>query len=122
MVGLFLADGTPRKIWHSWSGDSFSAPESACFSPDDREIYFGDCDNGRILVFDLNGIFRRQIGSLGAAQGQLRSVDGMAFNTKGELVACDPDNLCLVVFKPDGVFCREIRPAPRSPRQGRKMP
>jgi len=113
MVGLFLSNGTPRKIWHSWSKDSFSAPESACFSPDGQEIYFGDCDNGRILVFDLNGVFLRQIGSLGAAQGQLRSVDGMAFNPKGELVACDPDNRCLVVFKPDGIFCREIRPMPK---------
>ncbi len=70
-------------------------------------VYVADTGNKRIMVYNSEGVFIRQIGSGGALGGQLDEPVGLAFGTDGKLYVADTWNQRIQVFTPEGIFVRQ---------------
>ncbi len=70
-------------------------------------VYVADTGNKRIMVYDGEGTFIRQIGSGGALEGQLDEPVGLAFGTDGRLYVADTWNQRIQVFTQEGIFVRQ---------------
>jgi DNA-binding beta-propeller fold protein YncE len=72
-------------------------------------IYVADgYGNSRIAKFDKNGKFVRMWGSTGLAQGQFRTVHGIAIDAQGNVYAADSGNRRIQVFDSDGNFKKQF--------------
>jgi uncharacterized protein (TIGR03663 family) len=80
---------------------------------DSGEIYVADTWNGRVQVFDRQGVFRRKWGRFGMVSAStdallLYGPRGLGFDDAGNLVVADTGNKRLLVFTPDGSLIREL--------------
>jgi len=80
-------------------------------------IYVLDGDNQRVIVFDRDGSFVRQVGKAGDGPGELRMPTDMAVAPDGTVIVQDMGHQAFVVFAPDGSFVRNVR----NPIQGGLM-
>ncbi len=74
---------------------------------DQGNVYVADTGNKRIMVYNAQGIFMRQIGSGGMLEGQLDEPVGLAFGPDGLLYVADTWNQRISVFTPEGTFVRQ---------------
>lgn len=70
-------------------------------------VYVADTGNKRVMVFDPDGDFIRQIGSGGGLPGQLDEPAGLAVGDDGLLYVADSWNQRIQVFTSEGLFMRE---------------
>ncbi len=66
------------------------------------ELYVSDSRRHHVVVFGLDGSFRRLIGAPGSGAGQLHGPHGLAFGLDGRLYVADHLNDRVQVFRPDG--------------------
>lgn len=52
-------------------------------------LYLADAERDRILVFDFQGRYQREIGGYGTRPGAFRGLAAIATTARGELVACE---------------------------------
>jgi DNA-binding beta-propeller fold protein YncE len=65
-----------------------------------------DCFNNRVVVFNLDGSFVRQWGSVGSGDGQFNLPYGVVVNGD-EVLITDNSNHSMQVFGLDGVYKRQ---------------
>ncbi len=70
----------------------------------DGRLYLPETGNHRVDVFDLNGRFLFDFGSLGAAPGQFNTPEAAKFNSEGKLYVSDLKNDRVQIFDKDGKF------------------
>jgi len=81
-------------------------------------VYIADgYGNHRVVVFDSNGVFVRQMGSVGTGDGQFTSVGGghphcVVLGGDGLVYACDRGQDRINVFTKDGHFVKAIPVVP----------
>lgn len=81
-------------------------------------VYIADgYGNHRVAVFDSNGNFLRQMGSVGTGPGQFTAGDGghphcVVLGGDGLVYACDRGQDRINVYKRDGTFVRDIPVVP----------
>jgi len=75
-----------------------------------ENLYVLDSGNQRVLVFDANGRFLRQIGRKGEGPGELMSPLGMTVTQNGEVIVSDLGRQAYSIFKTDGSFVRNVTP------------
>jgi DNA-binding beta-propeller fold protein YncE len=77
--------------------------------PIKRELYASDVTNNVVLVFDLNGDFKRSIGTMGAGLAKMVQPYGMALDGQGNLFVSDQGNNRVVEFTTAGLFEKIIQ-------------
>jgi len=89
-------------------------PADIAVDPSNGDIYIADgYGNHRVVVFDKNGKYLRQMGGVGTGPGQFTAGDGghphCVVLGKDQLIyACDRGNDRINVYKRDGTFVRAI--------------
>ena len=73
-----------------------------------ENLYVLDSNNQRVLVFDPNGRFLRQIGKKGEGPGELMSPLGMTVTPADEVIVSDLGRQAYSIFKTDGTFVRNV--------------
>lgn len=69
------------------------------------ELFVGDGGNNRIVVFGLDGKFRRNFGGRGGAEaGTFMRLSGIASDEEGKVYAADRVTNNIQVFEPSGAF------------------
>ena len=94
-----------REEGRSW--EVFSDVRQVAFDAQDN-LYVLDRGNARVLVFDRNGRFVRQIGKKGGGPGELTSPSSLAVTVSGEVVVSDNGRRAFSVFSRDGRFLRSV--------------
>lgn len=105
--------GTPAPVYavgveegESW--EMLSNVTSAVFDANDN-LYLLDSGNQRVLVFDRNGRFVRQIGKKGEGPGEMTSPFRLTLGSDGNLYVLDLGRRGYSVFRTDGTFVRSVR-------------
>jgi len=116
----FLCDNPPT---NACAGDSavtgsshtlLNRPADLAVDPANGDVYIADgYGNHRVVVFDKNGNFLRQMGGTGTGAGQFAFVGGghphcVVLGKDGLVYACDRGNDRINVFQKDGTFVRAI--------------
>jgi len=89
-------------------------PADIAVDPSNGDVYIADgYGNHRVVVFDKNGTFLRQMGGVGTGAGQFTAGDGghphcVVLGKNGLVYACDRGNDRVNVFQKDGTFVRAI--------------
>jgi len=103
-----------RSIIEGPDDKPFSMPSDAAVGPDGR-LYVLDGVNHRVVVYDSEGQFKFQFGSMGSDPGQLLSPLGIATTTDGKVYVADSGNHRFQVFAADGTFLSAVPlPSPAS--------
>ncbi len=68
------------------------------------DIYVADMGNNRVQKFDSSGIFIREIGGAGTAEGQFGSPKGISVDSNDNLYVADSGNRRVQKFDSDGNF------------------
>ncbi|MGH7459788.1 MAG: 6-bladed beta-propeller [Longimicrobiales bacterium] len=89
----------------SW--ELLSGVRAVAFDARDN-LYVLDGNNYRILVFDANGRFLRQISKQGGGPGELMAPIGMTVTTDGFIAVGDLGRRAFSLFKTDGAFVKNI--------------
>jgi hypothetical protein len=89
----------------SW--ELLSGVRSVAFDARDN-LYVLDGNNYRILVFDANGRYLRQISKEGGGPGELMAPTGMTVTHDGLLVVADLGRRAYSLFKPEGAFIKNV--------------
>ena len=116
----FVCDNPPT---NACSGDSpntgsshtlLHRPADIAVDPANGDIYIADgYGNHRVVVFDKNGNYLRQMGGVGTGPGQFAPLGGghphcVVIGKDGLVYACDRANDRINVFQKDGAFVRAI--------------
>lgn len=116
----FVCDNPPTNVC---SGDSpttgsshtlLNRPADIAVDSTNGDVYIADgYGNHRVVVFDKNGNFLRQMGGTGTGPGQFAPLGGghphcVVIGKDGLVYACDRANDRLNVFHKDGTFVRAI--------------
>jgi hypothetical protein len=89
-------------------------PADMAVDPANGDIYIADgYGNHRVVVFDRNGAYLRQMGSVGSAPGQFTAGDGghphcVVLPRNGFVYACDRGQDRINVYTKAGAFVRDI--------------
>ena len=76
-----------------------------CIAFYQNKVFVSQNGAGCLLVYDLNGTFLKQIGTLGNGEGQLSSPNGIAINeSNGDIFVCDYSNNRVQIFSKDFLF------------------
>jgi hypothetical protein len=95
-IGIFAGTGEQE------SGDGeFVSPEDITVLGSSGEVAVADCGNHRVQIFDSEGKYKRQFGTLGNEDGQLVCPSGLASDAHGNLLVVDRTNR-LQVFDHEG--------------------
>ena len=111
-VQVFTADHQFVRMWgHFEVANGQTGTTDGLFGPRDilvdaqNHVYVADTGNKRIRVYNNDGTFLYNIGTAGAAQGQLNEPVGMALDPKtGRLYVADTWNHRIEVFTTQGTF------------------
>lgn len=71
-------------------------------------VYVADTGNRRIRVYTPDGIWVRDIGSSGLADGQLREPAGLALHPDGRIFIADTWNKRIAIFNTNGTFIKNF--------------
>ena len=83
----------------------FNRPAGITINPDDDNVYVSDTANNRVQVFDGNGNFIKNWGSLGSTNGNFARPDGIHFEPSDKSIyIADRQNHRIQVFDSDGRF------------------
>lgn len=110
----FLSDFDNGWIWKiSAAGEqskfgNFSGPWGIALSPDEEELYVADSGNDQVKVFDVNGNFKRSLGSSGSGDGQFVRPRGLVFSGEGLLFVADSGNDRVQVFSDNGDYLTQF--------------
>lgn len=108
----FTAEGEPIAAWGAPSETeaqdvtTFWGPRGITVDGEGH-VYLADTGNKRILVFDAQGTFLRQIGTGGLQPGELDEPVGLAIGPDGMLYVADTWNQRVQVFSPEGLLQRQ---------------
>ncbi len=89
-------------------------PADIAVDPSNGDVYIADgYGNHRVVVFDKNGTYLRQMGGVGTGLGQFTAGDGghphcVVLGKDGLVYACDRGNDRINVYKKDGTPVTEI--------------
>ncbi len=89
----------------SW--ELLSGVRSVAFDANEN-LYVLDGNNYRVLVFDPNGRFLRQIGKQGGGPGELMLPLTLAVTSDNRIVIGDLGRRVLSIFKTDGTFVKNV--------------
>jgi len=67
-------------------------------------LYVSDIANGRVQVFDSNGAYLSQFGSMGTGNGQFGGTGDIAIDSTGKVYVTDPANYRVQVFDSNGAY------------------
>ena len=101
-VQIFYNNGTFIKKL-----EGFNSPEGITIGPNDT-IYASNTGDSSIRIFDSNGVFDREFGVQGDADGELDFPRGIAVNSTGHIFVSDSDNDRIQVFHNDGTYIRQF--------------
>ena len=73
-----------------------------------NNLYILDGANFRVLAFDANGRFLRQIGQQGDGPGEITFGTGLIITPDDEVVVADMGRAAFSIFSTDGTFQRQI--------------
>ena len=73
-----------------------------------ENLYILDGNNHRVLVFDANGKYQRQIGKQGGGPGELMLPMALAITNDNRVVIGDLGRRVLSIFKTDGTFVKNV--------------
>lgn len=91
-----------------------NGPADIAVDSGNGDVYIADgYGNHRVVVFDKNGNFLRQMGGVGTGAGQFASAGGghpncVVLPNNGLVYACDRGNDRINVYQKDGTFVRAI--------------
>lgn len=111
-IAAYDAEGRFRAAWgfegpsQIGSAQAFWGPRGVTVDSEGR-VYVADTGNKRIMVFNRDGQFLRQIGGPGGLQGELDEPVGLDFGPDGLLYVADTWNQRVQVFSSDGLSVRE---------------
>jgi hypothetical protein len=81
IVMRFYCDGVFQTVWPVYSdATDTSGPQSRSISVANNYVVIGQTNAKRVKMFDPNGVFIRQWGSNGSANGQFSAVSGVAIS------------------------------------------
>jgi tripartite motif-containing protein 71 len=69
-----------------------------------NEILVSDTGKDRVVVFDLDGNYIRELLSSGTTPGKVRSPHGLALDPAGNIYVADTGNQRIQMFNPDGSY------------------
>ena len=61
-------------------------------------IYVADSGNNRIQMFNSEGVFQRGFGRWGQGEGEFKGLEGIAVNSKGQILVADRENHRVQIF------------------------
>jgi hypothetical protein len=104
--------GTPAQVFAIGAGDSiatetFGEVTGVAFDASDN-LYVLDRQASRVMVFDRNGRFLRQIGAPGEGPGELMVAGTLTIGGDGTVIVSDFARPGYSLFRPDGTFLRNI--------------
>nr|MBN1229817.1 TIGR03663 family protein [Anaerolineae bacterium] len=111
-VSAYASNGDYLLAW-GYEGAGIPNDTSALWGPRaiavdlEGDVYLSDTGNKRIMVYDPQGNYIRQIGVGGGLDGQLDEPAGLAFGPDGFLYVADTWNQRIQVFTRDGLFIRQ---------------
>lgn len=94
------AEGADHEMFGEIAGVVFDAQEN---------LYVLDRQSNRIIVYDRNGRFLRQISKRGQGPGELISPLQLVMGGDGTLIVSDPGRFGYSIFRTDGTFVRNVR-------------
>jgi hypothetical protein len=105
--------GTPAQVFavgavDSIASETFGQIASVAFDASDN-LYVLDRQASRVMVFDRNGRFVRQIGSEGEGPGELMVPVQVVVAPDGTIVIQDLGRPAYSLFRPDGTFIRNVQ-------------
>ncbi|MBN9392208.1 MAG: TIGR03663 family protein [Chloroflexi bacterium] len=86
----------------------FYGPRSIAFDAASGDLFITDTGNKRVVVYDKQGNFVRQFGSVGNGQGQFNEPVGLALGPDGNVYVADLRNKRVEVVDKQGNFVKEI--------------
>ncbi len=89
------------------AGKPLSKPSDIAVNND--YIYVVDGDNNRIVIFNKNGEYEKQFGSLGEAKGQFNYPVGIALDSDNNIYVADTRNHRIQIFDEDADYKRSIK-------------
>jgi hypothetical protein len=92
-----VAEGADHEMFGEVTAVAFDARDN---------LYVLDRMNTRVMVYDRNGRFVRQIGSRGGGPGEFQAPLGLAVAPDGTVYVSDPMRRAVSIFAPDGTFVR----------------
>jgi hypothetical protein len=102
-----VAEGADHEMFGEVTAVAFDARDN---------LYVLDGMSARVMVYDRNGRFVRQIGSRGGGPGEFQRPMGLAVAPEGTVYVSDPMRRAVSVFDTDGAFVRNAPvPAAASP-------
>lgn len=90
-----------RQVLVAPEGEPFNMPSDAAVGPD-GDLYVLDGVHHRVLVFDVEGTFRRQFGAKGSDPGQFLFPLGITAAADGKIYVADSGNHRFQILAPDG--------------------
>jgi len=87
--------------------ETFSDVAQVAFDARDN-LYVLDRGNHRVLVFDAQGKFVRQLGKQGSGPGEFGSPNGIGIEPDGRVIVADIAHRNYTIFGPDGEFERGV--------------
>jgi predicted membrane-bound mannosyltransferase/DNA-binding beta-propeller fold protein YncE len=111
-INVYTPEGEYLSSWGTYGpgvpDDPYAFWGPRAVAVDDQGlVYVADTGNKRIVVFDGQGNFIRQIGTGGIQPGQLDEPVGMAFGAGNSLFVADTWNQRIQVFTAEGVFVNQ---------------
>jgi sugar lactone lactonase YvrE len=85
------------------TGDDNTQFRGIVFDSTDK-LYASDIGNGRILVFDIDGVLLSEFGETGSDDGQLRQPQGLDADADDRIYVCDNGNGRVQILENDGTF------------------
>jgi DNA-binding beta-propeller fold protein YncE len=86
----------------------FYGPRSIAYDQQAGELYITDTGNRRVVVYDKQGQFKRQFGSLGSGPGQFNEPESLALGPDGKVYVADLRNKRIEVLDKQGNYLSEI--------------
>jgi hypothetical protein len=110
-----VLQGTPAQVYsigteegRDW--EMLARVTSVTFDRQDN-LYVLDAGNYRVLVFDRNGSFVRQIGKQGSGPGEITFAMAMAILPDGNIALSDAGRSGFSIFAPDGTYVKNVSSA-----------